>query len=169
MIKIFFVIVIAFSSGIYSLSTTSSGGSAINLSDFRGKKILFVNTATNSAYVSQYAKLEQLYQTYKDSLVIIAVPSNDFNNEPGTDSTIQDFVNTNYSISYLLASKQSVSGDSISPLYSWLTSAAQNGVLDNPVVGDFCKFLVDANGNIVGAFNGSVDPMDSVIQNAITN
>src|SRR6185437_10574758 len=108
-------------STIYSFSVTGIDGTAINFSDFQGKKVLIVNTASNSSQVDQYGQLEKLYQQYKDSLVIVAIPSNSFGNEPNDNATIQSFVMNNYNIHYLLASKTDVLDSSHSPLYSWLT------------------------------------------------
>jgi glutathione peroxidase len=155
--------------GIYSISITTIDGKTVNLGAYKGKKILIVNTASASKYVNQYASLENLYQKYKDSIVVIAIPSNDFKNEPGTTSDIQTLCATKYHISYILGSMQIVTGTSISPLYKWLSQSTQNGTMDNPVIGDFCKYLIDGKGNIKGVFSGMVDPMDSVVQNAITN
>lgn len=152
---------------IYDYQITAIDGTSIDLNDFRGKKILFVNTASNSAYVDQYASLEQLYQKYKDSLVIIAVPSNSFGNEPDSNEVIDSFVMSHYNIHYLLASKSDVTGDSIAPIYQWLTNINFNQTFQNPVNGDFYKYLVNDQGQIVGGFIGSVDPMDSALQNAI--
>jgi len=154
---------------IYSFSIVSIDGNAISLGQFKGKKMLFVNTATGSQYAQQYAGLEKLYQQYKDSLVIIAFPSNDFGNEGNADNTIQTMVTSKYHPSYILASKLSVKGAGISPLFKWLAESTQNGRIDDPVIGDFCKYLIDGTGNIKGVFAGSVDPMDSVLQNAITD
>lgn len=157
------------SPGIYDYQVTGIDGNSINLIDFQGKKILFVNTASNSEYVNQYASLEQLYQKFKDSLVIIATPTNDFGNEPLENDSIKSFVLNNYNIHYLLASKTMVSGDSSTPVYKWLTNSSLNHDYNNPVSGDFYKFLVDRNGNIIGLYNSSVDPMDSLIQSLIVN
>jgi len=156
-------------STIYDFTIQGIDGSAINLNDFRGKKILFVNTATNSPYVSQYAQLDTLSQLFKDSLVVIALPSNSFGHETADDSTIADFVRSTYNIHYLLASKLSVaySDSSQSPLYKWLTQSSQNGVADNNLNDDFFKFLVDENGNLCGIFEGAVSPLDSSLQKAI--
>lgn len=154
---------------IYSFTLTGIDGNTINLSQFQGKKILIVNTASGSKYVDQYGRLEQLCQLYKSSLVIIAIPSNDFQNETAAASEIKNLATVKYHISYLLASKVSLSGAEASPLYKWLSSSAQNGVMDQPVIGDFCKYLINAKGNITGVFAGQVDPMDSTIQNAIIN
>ncbi len=154
---------------IYNLSLNDIDGNPIDLHQFQGKKILIVNTATGSSYVNQYASLEQLYQKYKDSLVIIAIPSNSFGNETGDNASIKDFVMNNYNIHYILAQKMDVTGESQSSLYSWLTHIEQNNMLSNDVQGDFFKFLADQSGRLVGAFMPSVDPMSDDMQGVITN
>ena len=155
--------------GIYDYSINDIDGNTINLSQFKGKKILFVNTATNSKYAAQYKSLEQLYQKYKDSLVIIAIPSNSFGHEVSANTDIKKFVLSNYKIHFLLAQKTDVTGDSQSPLYGWLTHFAQNGAMDNTLRDDFYKFLIDGSGNLVGAFAPSVDPMNEQMLSAIEN
>jgi glutathione peroxidase len=164
----FSILTLFYFSDIYSFSVpATSGGTAINFSDFRGKKILIVNTSSNSLFTPQYGRLEQLYQQYKDSLVIVAIPSNDFNHEPGSDQDILSFVQSNYSIHYLLAGKTSVSGAGQSDLYKWLTTGSQNGAMSSTVQYDFQKYLVGSDGHLIGYFTGAMDPMDSTIQNAI--
>ena len=154
---------------IYDFSVNDIDGNARNISQYQGKKILFVNTASNSSYTSQYASLEQLYQKYQDSLVIIAVPSNSFGNDSADNATIKDFVMSNYNIHFTLTQKADVAGDSQSALYSWLTHIDQNTMMDNTITDDFYKFLVDSSGKLIGVFGPSVDPMSDDIQNAITN
>lgn len=160
---------IAFSDNIYDYQINDIDGNTLNLSDYHGKKILFVNTATNSQYVNQYADLETLYQKFKDSLVIIATPSDAYGNESLENDSIKSFVLNNYSVHYILAAKATVTGDSIEPVYKWLTDSSLNHVFENPVNGDFFKYLVDQDGNMVGVFDGSINPMDSTIQKLITN
>jgi glutathione peroxidase len=165
-----FILLIAatfFTASIYSISSTDIDGSSIHFSDFAGKKILIVNTASNSSAVSQYAHLEQLYQQYKDSLVIIAFPSNSFGNEPGNNQNIKDFITSTYNTHFLLGAKVDVIGSGQSPIYQWLTQQSQNGMMDNEMVDDFQKFLINKNGELIGIFSPVVDPMDSLIQNAI--
>ena len=149
--------------GIYDYQLTDINGNTINMSDFQGKKILIVNTATNSKYAGQYASLEQLYQTYSDSLVVIAVPSNSFGNEPNSDDSIKTYVMNTYNIHYILTSQLNVVGDSSAPLFQWLE--ANNQSPNN----DFCKILISDSGQVIGAFDGSVDPMDPMIQDMIKN
>lgn len=158
-----------FSDGIYDYQLNDIDGNIINLSDYQGKKILFVNTATNSEYVNEYAGLEALYQKFKDSLIIIATPSNAYGNEPLDNDSIKAFVMNNYNIHYILASKTNVTGDSIEPVYKWLTDSSMNHVFQNPVNGDFFKYLADEDGNMIAIFDGSTDPMDNQIQSLIQN
>jgi glutathione peroxidase len=149
--------------GIYDYQLTDIDGGTVNLSDFQGKKILIVNTAGNSEYAGQYGSLEQLYQKYSDSLVVIAIPSNSFGNEPQDNDSIRENVMNNYNIHYILTSKVDVTGDSSSPLFQWLSANSQ------PVNNDFCKFLISAQGDIIGTFDGSIDPMNPIIQDMIQN
>jgi len=152
---------------IYSFNVKTVNGTVISLNSFKGKKILIVNTASASKYASQIASLEHLRQQHQDSVIILAFPSNDFGHEPDGDSTVGQLIKSKYSIGYYLCSKISVRGQNISPLYKWLGNAALNGAITNPANEDFFKYLIDENGNIRGVFAGSVDPMDSVVQNAI--
>jgi glutathione peroxidase len=170
MIKLFMTLSVLWSlqSDIYQLSFKDNQGNVVNLSAFRGKKILIVNTASQSKYASQYSSLEQLYEKYQDSLMIIAFPSNDFGKEPGNDSAIASYV-AQYNIQFTLAAKSSVSGANIDSVYGWLTDGNQNGQMSNPVPGNFFKYLINSNGMIIGLFAPQVDPMDSTIQQAITN
>lgn len=169
MYTILFSILTFFTSpDIYSFSVPAiGGGSSINFSDFRGKKILIVNTSSNSSFTAQYGRLEQLYQQYKDSLVIIAIPSNDFSHEPGSEPSIQTFVQNAYSIHYLLAGKTGVSGAGQSDLYKWLTTRDENGAMSSTVLYDFQKYLIGSDGHLIGYFTGAMDPMDATIRNAI--
>lgn len=160
-------LVFLYQSSIYDINITDTYGNPIDLGSFKGKKILFVNTAANSKYADQYNGLEQLYQLYKDSLVIIAFPTNSFGNEAESDETIRDFVTSNYKINYLLASKTDVKGKGISPLFQWLTQASLNGAMDNNVDDDFYKYLVNGDGHLTGAFAGSVEPMSEMLRGVI--
>lgn len=158
----------AATTSIYSISLPASqGDTAIAFSNYSGKKILIINTATNSSYNAQYQNLEKLQQQFKDSLVVIAIPSNDFGNEPDDDSTIAANVKTRYNISFLLAAKAPITGDATTPLYNWLQKETENGEMSSEVKGDFQKYLVDEKGNLVGLFSPEVDPLDEQVISAI--
>jgi glutathione peroxidase len=154
---------------IYTYSIPVAGGGTLDMADYKGKKILIVNIASNSMYAPQLNRLEELYQKYKDSLVIIAVPSNSFTKEPLSDQQIKERLLSQYHASYLIVAKSSVSGALQLPLYKWLTLAEKNGVVNNPVTGDFQKFLINSKGSLVGIFSPDTDPLAAELQNAILN
>jgi glutathione peroxidase len=167
MLKIFISIAFFYLTGIYDLTFESASGTTINLNDFKGKKILLVNIATSSKYVSQCAGLEQLSQKYKDSLVVIAVPSNSFGHEQKGNTEIVRYLNEQYHIHFIVAGKVGVTGNDQSVVFQWLTHSSKNGQMDNAINSDFWKFLIDENGNLQGTFVSSVQPMNDAIQSAI--
>src|ERR1044072_2721272 len=110
---------------IYDFKVPSLDGHTINFKSFKGKKIMIVNTASKCGNTPQYAELEKLYEQYKDKLVIVGFPANNFGQqEPGTNSDIQEFCKKNYGVSFPMAEKISVKGDDIAPLYKYLVAEA---------------------------------------------
>ena len=167
--KCFLLLFLFVKTSIYSLHFTSADGVTMNFSDFKGKKILIVNTAGSSRFAAQYASLETLSQKYGPSLVVIAFPSNDFGHELSSDIQIKSALSTNLDAHYLLAAKTPVTGANASDVFKWLSNADANGVFQNPPHGDFFKYLIDEKGQMIGVFSGVVDPMDSTIQNAVSH
>jgi glutathione peroxidase len=158
-----FVMLSAFSfpgvNSIHSFKVKSIEGKTIDFASFKGKKILVVNTASKCGYTPQYDALQKVYNGYKDKLVIVGFPANNFGGqEPGSDSEIQDFCKANYGVSFPMASKISVKGSDIAPIYKWLTSKTENGVLDAEVGWNFGKFLLDENGKLLQYFPSKVKP-----------
>ena len=153
---------------IYTLSFTDTDGSTVNMSSFQNKKILIVNIATNSPRVGQLTGLLQLKQQYGDSLVIIAFPSNSFGNETRSDAEIKQYCQQNYNVNFFIASKNSVFGLYIQPVYNWLKHTEENGVMDVEIKSDFQKILINKDGNIIGVFAPGVSPTDTSIVSAIT-
>ncbi len=144
---------------IHSFKVKSIDGKTIDFSKFKGKKILVVNTASKCGYTPQYEALQKVYNEYKDKLVIVGFPANNFGGqEPGSDSEIQDFCKANYGVSFPMASKVSVKGTDMAPIYKWLTSKTENGVLDAEVGWNFGKFLLDENGKLVAYYPSKVKP-----------
>ncbi|MDO8997782.1 glutathione peroxidase [Sediminibacterium sp.] len=144
---------------IHSFKVKSIEGKTIDFSSFKGKKILVVNTASKCGYTPQYDALQKVYNQYKDKLVIVGFPANNFGGqEPGSDSEIQDFCKANFGVSFPMASKVSVKGSDMAPIYKWLTSKAENGVLDAEVGWNFGKFLLDENGKLLQYFPSKVKP-----------
>lgn len=144
---------------IHSFKVKSIEGKTIDFSSFKGKKILVVNTASKCGYTPQYDALQKVYNQYKDKLVIVGFPANNFGGqEPGSDIEIQDFCKANYGVSFPMASKVSVKGSDMAPIYKWLTSKTENGVLDAEVGWNFGKFLLDENGKLLQYFPSKVKP-----------
>ena len=149
---------------IYQFKVAGLEGGTIDLSSFKGKKILVVNTASACGYTPQYKELEELYEKYKNKLVIVGFPANNFGGqEPGTNTEIKEFCTKNYGVTFPMAAKISVKGDDMAPIYSWLTNKSQNGVLDATIGWNFNKFLIDENGNMLAYFPSKVTPMSEDI------
>jgi len=149
---------------IYDFKVTALNGDTIDFADFRGKKILIVNTASKCGFTPQYEGLEQLYQKYKDRLVVIGFPCNNFlSQEPGSNEKIKAFCTKNYGVSFPMAAKISVKGKNIAPIYKWLCNKSENGVMDAKISWNFNKFLLDENGKIIAWFPSKVTPMSSEI------
>ncbi|WP_132223492.1 glutathione peroxidase [Albibacterium bauzanense] len=148
---------------IYQFKMESIDGQTIDLSQFKGKKILVVNTASKCGYTPQYKGLEELSQKYKDDLVVIGVPANNFGGqEPGANDEIQTFCEENYGVTFLLTEKTSVKGDDINALFDYLTSA-QNPDFTGEIKWNFEKFLIDENGKLIHRFRSDVEPMSAAI------
>ncbi|MES2134074.1 MAG: glutathione peroxidase [Bacteroidota bacterium] len=141
-------------------------GNDFNFADLKGKKVLIVNTASECGYTPQYKDLEALYEKYSSkNFTIIGFPCNDFGGqEPGTSTDIKAFCTKNYGVTFPMMEKVSIA---TSPVYKWLTSKAENGVLDATVKWNFNKFLIDEKGNLVKYLPSSVKPMDAEITNWI--
>lgn len=149
---------------IHGFKVEALDGSTIDFSSFKGKKILIVNTASECGYTPQYKDLEKLYETYKDKLVVIGFPANNFGGqEPGSNSEIKTFCTKNYGVSFPMAAKISVKGDDMAAIYQWLTRKENNGVLNAEVKWNFNKFLIDENGRMMYKFESGVTPMSEEI------
>lgn len=149
---------------IYDFKVEGLEGGTIDFSTYKGKKILIVNTASKCGYTPQYEDLEKLYETYKDKLVIVGFPANNFGGqEPGSNVEIKEFCKKNYGVTFPMAAKISVKGDDMAPIYQWLCNKTQNGVLDAEVGWNFGKFLLDENGKLLNYFPSKVKPMSEEI------
>lgn len=151
LILIFPVNMIAQTTNIHSFSAKTIDGEVIDFKDFKGKKILVVNTASKCGFTPQYKELEELYQEYGgENFVIVGFPANNFKNqEPGTDEDIKEFCEVNYGVTFQMMSKISVRDEDVSPVYEWLTSKEKNGVMDSEVTWNFQKYMIDEDGNLV--------------------
>jgi glutathione peroxidase len=153
----------------YNLIATANNGININLNDYKGRKILLVNTASDCGYTGQYSELEELYQQYKNKLVVIGFPANDFKNqESKNDDAIASFCKINYGVTFPLAQKSSViKGSQQNEVFNWLSDSTKNGWCNQPPTWNFSKYLVDENGMLIGYFSKDVSPLDKSIISAI--
>jgi glutathione peroxidase len=148
---------------IYTFKVQNIDGQALDLKKYKGKKVLIVNTASKCGYTKQYADLQKLSDTYKDKLVVIGFPANNFGGqEPGENLNIKEFCQKNFGVTFPLAEKSSVKGDDISPLFKHLTTAA-NPDFTGDIKWNFEKFLIDEDGNLIRRFRSSVTPMSTEI------
>lgn len=149
---------------IHQFKVLGLQGDTINFAQFKGKKILVVNTASKCGFTPQYKELEELYTKYKDKLVVVGFPANNFlHQEPGTNEEIASFCEKNYGVSFPMAAKISVKGKDEAPIYKWLTSKSENGVMNAKIKWNFNKFLLDENGIIMAYFPSSVTPLSEAI------
>ena len=140
-------------SSIYDIAIDTIGGKSIILEEFQGKKMLFVNVASKCGFTKQYKGLQTLSDKYKEELVVIGLPCNQFGKqEPGDASQIQKFCELNFDVRFLLTTKIDVKGDKQHPIYKWLTSKDFNGKKNSSVKWNFQKYLVDENGILIDYF-----------------
>lgn len=150
--------------GIYDFKVPGLDGKEIDFSQFKGKKILIVNTASKCGLTPQYEGLEELYKKYKDKLVIIGFPANNFaGQEPLDNNEIKDFCKKNYGVTFPMAEKISVKGDDTHTLYLWLKAQAKEKGFTDPVTWNFGKFLVNEKGELIATFSPRTTPMSEEI------
>ena len=152
------------SENIYQYSAIDISGNTINFKQFKGKYILIVNTASKCGFVHQYGQLQELYEIYKDKLVICAFPANNFLwQEPLSNGEIKMFCNNNYNVTFPVFEKISVKGKNKHPIYKWLSNKELNGQIDKEPNWNFCKYLVDSEGKLMYYFGASIEPLSSQI------
>ena len=153
-------VVIAKDLTAYDFEFIDNAGNSVPLSKYKGKVLMVVNTASRCGFTPQYEGLEQLWQDYKDKgLVVIAVPSNDFNGqEPGSNAEIKQFCETNYKITFPIMGKVSVIGDEAHPFYKW--AATQVSVFGKPKW-NFHKYVIGKDGKLLEWFASPTSPTDS--------
>jgi glutathione peroxidase len=155
-----FLLIVSPADSIYQFKLKDIDGKTLNLSQYKGKKILIVNVASECGYTKQYEALQSLSQKYKKQLVVIGVPANNFGGqEPGSNVEIKSFCSKNYDVTFPLASKVSVKGNDIDPLFKWLTEQ-DNVDFTGEIKWNFEKFLIDENGKLIRRFRSKVKPLD---------
>jgi len=149
---------------IYDIEINALNGKPINLSEFKGQHILFVNVASKCGFTPQYKQLQELSDKYKNKLVVIGVPCNQFGKqEPGDANDIESFCEVNYGVTFLITEKVDVKGTNAHPLYKWLTQINKNGVSNSSVKWNFQKYLVNPEGKLLNYFFSITKPKSTKI------
>jgi glutathione peroxidase len=164
---LFMMLSIGIASGsIFELKATNIDGSEVSISNYKGKVLLVVNTASRCGYTPQYKSLEKLYKKYKEhDFIVLAFPSNDFRQELSTDEEIKDFCEA-YELSFPIFAKGKVKGFEKQEVFKYLTEDS-NGKSRGEIRWNFEKFLVSREGKLVKRFRSSVDPNQDEISKAI--
>lgn len=148
---------------VYDFKLKSIDGKNFNLASYKGKKLLIVNTASKCGFTKQYAELQKLSDQYKDKVVVVGFPANNFGGqEPGANLAIKEFCQKNFGVTFPLSEKVSVKGEDINPLFKYLTAAA-NPDFTGEIQWNFEKFLIDENGKLVHRYRSSVTPLSTEI------
>jgi len=148
----------------YDLSMNAIDGKTINFSIYKGKKVLIVNTASECGYTAQYKELQKLHEQYGAKLVVLGFPANNFGSqEPGSNTEIATFCEKNFGVTFQLFQKSDVVGESKNDVYKWLTDKSQNTWNVEEPKWNFCKYLINENGELLKFYSSSVGPLDKEI------
>ena len=153
---------------IYDVKINALDNTELILSNFKGKKILFVNVASKCGFTYQYEELQKLHEQEKEKLVIIGLPCNQFGyQEKGNADEIQSFCSVNYGVTFPITEKINTKGSEQHPIYSWLTKRELNGSTNSKVKWNFQKYLVNEEGALQETFSPKTTPLSDELLNAI--
>ncbi|MFZ0926186.1 MAG: glutathione peroxidase [Halobacteriota archaeon] len=145
----------------YDITFRDSFGSTVSMSEFRGKVVLIVNTATKCGLAGQFKELEELQQTYKDKgLVVIGFPSDQFKQEPETNETMVKACLINFGVTFLISEKINVNGKDTHPLFVYLKKELPGGILGSTIKWNFTKFLVSKEGVPFKRYSPTTKPVE---------
>lgn len=151
-------------STLFEFEMETIDGDKLMLAEFKGKKILIVNTASKCGFTPQYADLQKLHELYGDKVTILGFPANNFlSQEPGSNDEIALFCKENYGVSFQMFSKLSVKGTDQSELYKWLSTKDLNGWNDTAPNWNFCKYLIDEDGQLQKFYGSEINPLSDEI------
>ncbi len=153
----------------YNLKSTLNNGQELDFSQLKGKKVLIVNTASDCGYTNQYDDLQKLNEQYKDKLVILGFPANDFKEqEKGSDEEIAQFCKLNFGVTFPLMKKSSVIKNAQqNPIFQWLTDSTRNGWNQKAPSWNFSKYLINEEGALTNYFDPSVSPLSEEVKKSI--
>lgn len=148
--------------------TTLDNGGIIDFQEFKGKKVILINVASECGYTPQYVDWEAFHKQYGEKVVVLGFPANNFGGqEPGTNAEIGAFCQKNYGVTFQLFEKISVKGSDQHPLYQWLSQKGKNGWNDQAPTWNFCKYVVNEQGELTNFFPSGVKPEDEAFKKAV--
>ncbi len=149
---------------IYQITINALDGTPIDLGQWKGKKILIVNTASECGFTPQYEELQKLHEKYGNNVAVLGIPSNDFGGqEPGSNVEIQNFCRKNYGVTFQMAEKVRVKGPEKHPLYQWLSDKSKNGWNEEEPSWNFCKYLLNEKGELVKYWSSKIAPLSEEV------
>ena len=154
---------------IHDFSIKSISGKTLDFSDFKGKKLMIVNVASECGYTPQYQQLQELYENFADKLVIVGMPCNDFGGqEPDGEAAIQQFCTLRYGVTFPLTEKVGILQNT-HPIYHFLTKKSENGFKDTDVRWNFQKYLLNTEGVLERVLSSATSPLDDVVMDWIAH
>ncbi len=155
-------------SSFYSFKMKSLDGQEINFEDYKGKKVIILNTASKCGFTPQYEDWQTFHEAHGTQVTVLGFPANNFlKQEPGSDEEIASFCKKNYGVSFQLFSKIDVIGENQAPLYQWLSHKELNGWNDQEPTWNFCKYVIDENGKLTHFFGPKILPTDPEMKKAL--
>lgn len=149
---------------VYDIELTDIHGKPHPLGQYKGKRILIVNTASECGYTPQYKQLQELHTTLGDKIAVLGFPCDDFGGqEPGSEEQIEQFCEINYGVTFPLFEKIHVVGPEKHQLYKWLTDPSLNGWNSQEPTWNFCKYVISEEGHLLHFLSAAVDPFDERI------
>lgn len=153
---------------LYDFTVKSIEGKPVPLSGFKGKKVVILNVASKCGYTPQYGDWEKFYKAHGSKVMVLGFPANNFGGqEPGSNEEIATFCQKNYGVSFPMFEKVDVVGDGQSPLYKWLTTKSLNGWNDKAPTWNFCKYVINEQGQLTHFFASGVKPDDVEFRKAV--
>src|SRR4051812_5061588 len=153
---------------IYALKLKTLSGQEINFSTYKGKKILIVNTASECGFTPQYEELQYLHENHGNKVTVLGFPANNFGGqEPCTNEEIGAFCKKNFGVTFQLFAKSSVLPPDQNLLYQWLTQPEQNGWNTEAPSWNFCKYLVDEEGQLLKFYSAAISPLSEEVLKAL--
>lgn len=159
---------IAAKGSFYDFKMKSIDGKTIEFSQFKGKKVVVLNTASECGYTPQYADWQKFHEQYGNKIVVIAFPANNFGGqEPGSNKEIATFCQKNYGVTFQIMEKISVVGADQHPLYQWLSKKELNGWNNEAPSWNFCKYVINEDGKVTHFFKSGVKPDAAEFKKAV--